>query len=186
VGAGIVLESPKYPSFHRIANQLVIGGVIVEAACTIVLFVFDEGISNAQLEKIVALETRLAARSLSDEQISSIGDRLKQFNDQHFDIVTYWKNPESLALANRIYEALTKGDWKYDKPATGEFILGVQTGVVIWHDDRAPVGTVLATKELIGALNDNNVDASADGTPQQHGADEAITPRIIVNVGIKP
>lgn len=185
VGAGIILESPKYPSLHRIATRLVIAGVIVEAACTIFLFVFDEGISNAQQEKIIALENRLAARFLSDEQIRSIAILLKQFNEQHFDIVTYWKNPESLALTNRIYDALLKAGWKYDKPTNGEFILGVQTGVVVWRDDRSPVGTVLAVKELIEVLNANNVATSADDTPQNHG-NEPMTQKIVINVGIKP
>lgn len=57
VAAGIILESPKYSeSIHRIANKLVIGGVAVEALCTIGLFVFDEGISGAQQSRIAELQ----------------------------------------------------------------------------------------------------------------------------------
>src|ERR1700724_2043035 len=53
VAAGILLERPKYSeSVHRVATWLVLSGVAVEAFCTIVLFVFDEGISNAQQDKI--------------------------------------------------------------------------------------------------------------------------------------
>jgi hypothetical protein len=137
VAAGILLERPKYSeSVHRIATWLVLCGVAVEAFCTIVLFVFDEGISNAQQDKIIALEKRLLARSLSDEQISAIAERLKPFSGQEFDIVAYWKNPESLGLANRLFEALNKADWKYDKPQSGEFILGVQTGIDLNFDRR--------------------------------------------------
>ena len=69
VAAGIIFESPKYSeTIHRVATRLVIGGVAVEAVCTIFLFVFDEGISNAQQSKIIALEMRLAPRSLTAEQ----------------------------------------------------------------------------------------------------------------------
>jgi hypothetical protein len=42
VAAGIVLENPKW----SLANVLVVGGVAVEAACTLLLFGFDEGISS--------------------------------------------------------------------------------------------------------------------------------------------
>ena len=73
VAAGIIFESPKYSeSIHRAATRLVIGGVAVEAVCTIFLFVFDEGISNAQQSKIIALETQIAPRSLTKEQYDAI------------------------------------------------------------------------------------------------------------------
>jgi len=49
VAAGIVLENPKW----SLANLLVIGGVAIEAACTLLLFGFDEGISGRQQASIV-------------------------------------------------------------------------------------------------------------------------------------
>src|SRR5277367_5267498 len=64
VAIGIVMESPKW----SVANALVVGGVALEAICTLLLFGFDEGISNAQQSKIIALETKLAPRSLNIEQ----------------------------------------------------------------------------------------------------------------------
>jgi hypothetical protein len=80
VGFGILLESPKYSAaVHRVATWLVLGGIAVESACTVFLFVFDERISDAQQSKIAALETRLAIlyegaeqRQLKPEQVSSI------------------------------------------------------------------------------------------------------------------
>jgi hypothetical protein len=187
VGAGIIFESPKYSAAaHQVALWLVIVGVVAEAACTICLFVFDEGISGAQQSKIIALENRLAARSLLDGQFSDVVKRLKQFNGQEFDILTYWKNPESLAITNRIYDALLKAGWKYDKPTNGEFILGVQTAVQVWWDDRSPVGTILAARELIAALVSNGIDAAMDDQPQTHAANEPIVTHIQITVGIKP
>jgi hypothetical protein len=47
VGAGILLEAPKYSAaIHRLAIWLVLGGIAVESVCTVFLFVFDERISN--------------------------------------------------------------------------------------------------------------------------------------------
>jgi hypothetical protein len=64
VGAGILLESNEYStSVHRLANWLVIVGVVIESVCTVCLFVFDEGISGAQQSKIIALETKHLDRS---------------------------------------------------------------------------------------------------------------------------
>jgi hypothetical protein len=50
----------------------VIGGVAIEAVCTLLLFGFDEGISSAQQSKIIALETRIAPRILTSEQYDVI------------------------------------------------------------------------------------------------------------------
>jgi hypothetical protein len=58
VGAGIIFERPKYSTaIHNAAFWLVVTGIAIEALCTIFLFVFDEGISNAQTRKISSLET---------------------------------------------------------------------------------------------------------------------------------
>ena len=189
VGAGIVFESPKYSeSVHRTATRLVIAGVIVEAACTIFLFAFDEGISNAQQEKIVSLETRLAFRSLSDEQLMDVAELLNGTSGQHFDIVTYWKNPEALAITRRIFTALEIAGWIYDKPTNAEFILGVETGVLISFDKRSESG-VAATKKLAYALSANHVYATenpevAHSAPPPEGT--PIDNKITISVGIKP
>jgi hypothetical protein len=68
VATGILLERPKYPEAeHRTATWLVLCGVAIEAICTIVLFVFDEGISSRQQsaieiqrDKIIELDKRIA------------------------------------------------------------------------------------------------------------------------------
>ena len=57
VGIGILFERPKHSdSVHRIAFWLVMGGIAIEACCTIFLFVFDEGISSAQQSTMISLE----------------------------------------------------------------------------------------------------------------------------------
>jgi hypothetical protein len=181
VAAGIIWDSS--PPVKHVAHRLVIWGVVLETLCSIALFTFDEGLSGAQQSKIIALETRLAARTLSDAQVDALAARLKPLNSQHFDIVTYWKNPESLNITNRIYAALIKAGWIYDKPPSGEFILGVQTGVTALYDKRAP-GVEKAATAFLEGLKANGIDAADDG--QNPPANEPINPKLTINVGIKP
>jgi hypothetical protein len=47
VGYGIVWESGPL-EVHKIAHKLVVGGIIVETACSVLLFAFDDGISLVQ------------------------------------------------------------------------------------------------------------------------------------------
>jgi len=188
VGAGIIFESPKYSErIQRIAMLGVIAGVIVEAACTIMLFVFDEGISTSQQDKIVALETRLAFRALSDEQSEDVVALLKGTAGQHFDIVTYWKSPEAWAITQRIYATLEKAGWIYDKPATAEFILGVEVGVLIPFDKRSEPA-VTAAKKLAYALTANHVYATEDPDVAHRAPPEGspVDNKITISVGIKP
>jgi hypothetical protein len=183
VAAGIVLESPHW----SIANALVIGGVAIEAVCTLLLFGFDEGISGAQQAKIVTLETRLAFRSLSDEQFNDLIQQLKPSSGQHFDIVTYWKNPEAKAITGRIYDTLTKAGWIYDKPELAEFILGVETGVSVAFDKRNE-SAVKTSKVLIYALLTNDIYASEDPDSAARAFPDSvpISSKLTINVGIRP
>jgi hypothetical protein len=65
VGAGIIFERPKYSAaVHRAAFWLIVAGVAIEAICTIFLFVFDEGISQSQQDRIEALLDQLTPAQL--------------------------------------------------------------------------------------------------------------------------
>src|ERR1700722_5524561 len=73
VGVGIVLEAHWPMSFRQIvATGLVIGGIILGIMLTLGLFIFDEAISSAQQEKIIALETELAPRNWTKEQFDAL------------------------------------------------------------------------------------------------------------------
>jgi hypothetical protein len=65
VGLGVILEAHKIFSLPTLS---VIIGVVLEAACTLLLFEFDEGISRAQQSKIVAMQ----ARSWTKDQFSAL------------------------------------------------------------------------------------------------------------------
>jgi hypothetical protein len=164
--------------------RVLVASLAVDTLFTVLIFGTDGWISHIQRDEIIALENRLAARTLSDEQISAIADRLKQFSSQEFDIVAYWKNPESLGLANRIYDALIKAGWKYDKPTNAEFLLRVETGIDLGFDRRVSLDVAKALSE---ALTDANIQVSMDmqsltGPPPSSDPIHKIT----ISVGIKP
>src|ERR1041385_5076163 len=80
VAAGILYERPRYSeAIHRAATWLVLGGVAAESLCTLLLFVVDERISDAQLSKIIALETRLAPSVISDDEQQRMVKLLKPY-----------------------------------------------------------------------------------------------------------
>jgi hypothetical protein len=188
VATGIVMESE---SLLSLATILVVGGVALESTFTFLLFGLDEGISNQQqmtIERqnaqIIALESRLAARSLSESQIASIVVKLKRFDGQEFDIVTYWKDSEAYAFTNQIFDTLVKAGWKYDKPKDPEFMTGVETGVSVRYDRNAGNAVGLARDAVVEAFRENGVEIEADDrTP--FSSDQPVNV-IIINVGIKP
>jgi hypothetical protein len=92
VAIGIVLENPKW----SLPNALVVGGVAIEAVCTLLLFGFDEGISRAQQASIgkqqTTIEQLLAHRKLSPEQKQRLIAVTKNFPSLNFQTIAV---PES-------------------------------------------------------------------------------------------
>jgi hypothetical protein len=76
VGLGIIWEHGP-PEVQRVANRLIIGGVLVETICSIWLFAYDENISAGQQsvirfqnDKIIALEASIAPRTINIDAFS--------------------------------------------------------------------------------------------------------------------
>lgn len=128
VGAGIIFERPKYPpSVHRVAFWLVVGGVIIEAICTIFLFVFDEGISNAQQSKIEilakysdslraandALARKITPRDLGPE----FTDALKGQPSSPYEILYVRDADDDWMFSERVFMRLLTNGWTH--PLTG-------------------------------------------------------------------
>jgi hypothetical protein len=92
VGAGIIWEAKRGGHLWTLPTALVFLGVVVEAAATVILLEFDEGISRdqqatigAQQSKIIALERglKIAEMNLSDRVVS--GDMLGPFGPMGSD-----------------------------------------------------------------------------------------------------
>jgi hypothetical protein len=104
VAAGIVLENPKW----SLANVLVVGGVAIEAICTFLLFGFDEGISNAQQSKIIALEQQIAPRKLDGPLFAKM---LRNAPKSDVQLLYVREDPDSYQLALQIYWYFGNSGW---------------------------------------------------------------------------
>ena len=181
VGLGIIWESAEYgASIHRVARRFLLGGIFAAVAFSLLLFAFDEGIASAQREEIIALETRLAARTLSDKQVAEIVETLRPFAGQEFWAIPYWDNPESSAISDRVARALTSAGWKIDPPPRGATIVGVATGVFVNVDPSAPGNGLDAAKALVAALKAHDIEATLRENPTATAA------QIVLTFGIKP
>jgi hypothetical protein len=121
VGAGIIFESHRYtPSVNRIATWLVVLGVSLETLFSILLFTYDESISNSQQQKIIALETELTGRPFSKEQYKALGSLRGQYKRLNIMAESDWESQVySGLIGNAIQNAgidvrsfVAPPDWK--------------------------------------------------------------------------
>ena len=127
VAIGIVLENPKW----SLANALVVGGVAIEAVCTLLLFGFDEGISTAQTDKIASLTQQLAPRTLTAEQASRITAAIAPYPKTPYDLAVDPSAEANFMFA--IIGAFANADWnRVPYPGSNTaFPLGL--GIIITH-----------------------------------------------------
>lgn len=132
--------------------------------------------------KALELEGKLADRSLTDAQLSTISRKLVRFAGQEYEVTAYWESPESLNIANRIHTALLNGaKWKYNPDGGKSQMLGGQIGVQIWNHPDADESTKRAAAALIEALNSEGIAAVA----RQQNPNNPKTNIINMNVGSK-
>jgi hypothetical protein len=165
VGIGIILETPENPSRkQRVAMWLVITGIVIEPICTLVLFGFDEGISQAQQNKIFALETKLAPRTLTPARQQFFAAAVAAFKGQRYRASISQAADDGLAFWASIYAALDKADWIYLRPES--FRVGsLPTGVPLTSIPGVEVkyASTRESKLLPAALALGNA-LHADGT----------------------
>jgi hypothetical protein len=156
VAVGILLESwPPKNLRQFIATVLVVVGVLFGIMFTLSLFVFDEGISSGQQQKIAELENRLASRHLSTSQQDTIGDALKSFTGKRVVVGSYGLDIESALLGNQIMHCLKLGGVEpFDEISTQLPSGSITTGVFIFGPDKALITSLLA------ALNASDIQAS--------------------------
>jgi hypothetical protein len=168
VGGGIIFERPKYPpSVHRVAFWLVVGGIAVEAVCTIFLFVFDEGISGAQQSKIIELEIklqdatmratsrRLMPGSAEQKELTSV---MSKFVGMPVKIMSYGDDHEARTFTIELMRALNRAGlytpWQFERVTVGE-IGFTENGMMIAYgnDDRSKEAASTLANELHDKLN---------------------------------
>jgi hypothetical protein len=141
----------------------------------------NERAGNAENET-AGLKQRLADRTLTDAQVHAIADKVKLFAGQEFEVTTYWDLKESMAISNRIYDALTLAGWKYLKPERGEALMGGVAGVLVYVHPAAGEQTKKAAAALISALNEESIAAE----PRAQNDPANPTNKIHLNIGTKP
>lgn len=117
VGIGIIWEAARSGHLWTLPTAFVFLGVVIEAVATIILFEFDEGISRTQQSKIerqnaeiIALDTKLAPRELTDKQLEALTGAVKQFAPQQYTL-SIAVGSEPAALVCKIDAALKKAGW---------------------------------------------------------------------------
>lgn len=107
----------------------------------------------------LALEQFKSPRSLTDEQIARIREKMRPFAGQRFGIITYWGVKEPSDFANRIgSDALIAAGWvSIDKFGV---LVGMATGVEVQIDVESDETTKNAANELVSALAAENIAAT--------------------------
>lgn len=142
---------------------------------------FEKDITSAK-EAAAKAEAKLADRTLTDEQVISIGTKLKVFSGQAYTVTAYWDSKESLGIANRIHLALKNvAGWSYSDEGSKGIMLGGMVGVLVWTHPDAGENTKKAAASLIDALNAEGIEAA----PRLQNPKNPKTDMITVNVGAK-
>lgn len=143
VGLGVVLEAPKILSIPVAA---VIVGVVIEAACTLLLFGFDEGISTSQQSQI-AVATDRATDAGFDAALAN--NAAAEANEHAAQLES-----ENLKLEAQIQpRRLTTDDIAKLKAAVTPFS---NRQISVWSYGLDLEGRFLAT-QILSALNEAHV-----------------------------
>jgi hypothetical protein len=191
VGAGIVLEHGP-ADVRQVANRLVIWGVVAETLCSLALFTFDEGISGAQQSKIIALETRLAPRFISEESRNRIAMKMKQFSGQEYSGMVASDVGDAWDLWREISGALDSAGWhpippsgapvtQFGPPAA--IAVAPQAGVMILYAGTRFVDLHSRAEALAAAIT---AEAVAAGAGPASGATDQHPNAVLIVIGPKP
>jgi hypothetical protein len=183
---GIISESKK---LFSIPTMLIVVGVLIESACTILLFGFDEGISRHQSAQLLAARQQAAIRDITPEETREASAKLGKYSGQSAKIVVFPVNFESVWIAQAIYGILLNARWKVDPPeklstAPGDSFM-VQG---IWVDHSDDDGSEQAAKAARDALNSTVAQASGrnSGPGMIKGVFDPTKPMVWILIGDKP
>jgi hypothetical protein len=180
VGVGVIWEAKKLDA----ATATVFVGIVLEAACTIFLFVTDEGISRrqqsiieAQQSKIIALEIKLAPRTISPQQREQVAGLMRQFAPQEYWGMAASDVSDAWNLWREISLGLELAGWKRLPPpglAATQFgppagiAIAPQEGVMILYSAASLSLLHSQAEALAKALTDIGIltgSAAASGSP---------------------
>ncbi len=141
----------------------------------------NERAANAERET-ARLTQRLANRTLTDAQVATIAEKLRSFSGQEVQMVPYWDDKESMAIANRILQALNLAGWKYLPLEHGTSLMGGIIGVLVFVHPETDAGPKEAAASLVSALNEQGItsDLKYQNDPGHP------TNRLMIDIGSRP
>jgi hypothetical protein len=122
LGIGIWLESPKDKGLREwVGLYTVLGGCVVSVIATVLLLIFDEGISRGQKDRIdaqqstiIGLSKALAGRSIDEAAFVKV---LSQATSKApINLVYLRENGEVFSFALQIQRALIRSSWMVSEP----------------------------------------------------------------------
>jgi hypothetical protein len=126
VGLGIIWEHGS-PEVRARANRFVIGGIIVETFCSVVLFAYDANIIGAQNDKLVVAETKLEktdaellqAHRLAGPRVIRHDEFLKALEGKPKAHVAIWylaDVSDGWLVAYQLEALLKEANWDVEEP----------------------------------------------------------------------
>ena len=123
---------------------------------------------------------KLADRTLTDEQVRSIGGELKSYSGQEYEVVAYWDNIESVGIAVRGHQALQVAHWAFLPLKEWHGLFGGVVGIQVWRHADADEQTRKAAESLVSALTAKGLQAEVRIQNAQNNPTHS---KISLNVG---
>ena len=118
-------------------------------------------------QETARLTDRFSDRTMTDEQVRMIADKLRSFSGQEFEAITYPDLREPMALFNRIIGCLAMGGWRYIPPERRSDLLGGVSGVQVYIHSLAGDQVRKGADSLVSALIKEGIAASLRLEPPQ-------------------
>lgn len=205
LGIGIWLESPRKKEFREwLGLTLVLGGCVISVIFTVLLLIFDEGISRGQKaridaeqtviqrqnKEIIALEKRLAPRSLTADEQTEVAKELAKYDGQQFQGAIASGLPDGRLLWESLYRALEAAHWDFVPPSSmgfgdppADIPIAPEPDVVIFAPAGSETKVQSAAQALAEALKAVGIEAKAVAGSL---GDNSRNPTLIaISIGVK-
>lgn len=178
VGGGIIWEAARAGHLYTLPTALVFFGVIIEAAATVILFEFDEGISRhqqfiieVQNDKIIALEKQLAKRHIDAAQFCKFIEGRAKAPTEIMFLREDW---DAFQLAIQFRDVLRSCGWEVSGPTAvppGDILLNAPSVASVGGQDAGVTVVVrVDTQEEMAQVQKSVADTPSHTLGEAIGA----------------
>jgi hypothetical protein len=184
VGIGIIWEAARSGHLWTLPTALVFFGVVIEAAATVILFEFDEGISRAQQSQLIVAERHAVPGS--EEQVE-VTNAMKEFAGMPVRILSYDDDQEARTFTVELMRALHEANLvtppKFERVSADDIRVVLHGIVIAGAPDKPSTDADSALLNVLSALRFCEAMPPEIGLPNIFGA---IAPQsIFIFVGYK-